>query len=72
MNDNQSFTASFGRNKWPVWGAAGGKDGSCNYFQFHDADGNASRAHGHRRPAGDEQNDVVRMVTATGGGYGDP
>ena len=23
-NENQSFTASFGRNKWPVWGAAGG------------------------------------------------
>ena len=72
MNENQSFTASFGRNKWPVWGAAGGKDGSINYFQFHDADGTVSEPMGIVARRVMNTNDVVRMVTATGGGYGDP
>ena len=72
MNDNQTFTASFGRNKWPVWGAAGGKDGSINYFQFLDADGKVSDPMGIVARRVMNKNDVVRMVTATGGGYGDP
>ena len=52
MNDNQSFTASFGRNKWPAWGSAGGKDGSYNYFVFYDKDGTVSEPQGivARRP----------------------
>ncbi|MCR5370588.1 MAG: hydantoinase B/oxoprolinase family protein [Clostridium sp.] len=72
MNDNQSFTASFGRNKWPAWGAAGGKDGSYNYFVFHDKDGTVSEPQGivARRPM--NCGDMVRMYTATGGGYGNP
>ena len=72
MNDNQTFTASFGRNKWPVWGAAGGKDGSINYFQFMDADGTVSPPTGIVARRVMHKNDVVRMVTATGGGYGNP
>ncbi len=72
MNDNQTFTASFGRNKWPVWGAAGGKDGSINYFQFTDADGTVSEPMGIVARRVMNTNDVVRLVTATGGGYGNP
>ena len=72
MNENQTFTASFGRNKWPVWGAAGGKDGSVNYFQFIDADGTVSQPMGIAARRVMNTNDVVRMVTATGGGYGNP
>ena len=72
MNDNQTFTASFGRNKWPVWGAAGGKDGSINYFQFFDANGTVSQPTGIVARRIMNTNDVVRMVTATGGGYGNP
>lgn len=72
MNDNQSFTASFGRNKWPVWGTAGGKDGSRNYFEFHDADGTVSPPMGIVARRVMNTGDVVRMVTATGGGYGNP
>ena len=72
MNENQTFTASFGRNKWPVWGAAGGKDGSVNYFQFIDADGTVSEPMGIAARRVMNTNDVVRMVTATGGGYGNP
>ena len=72
MNEGQTFTASFGRNKWPVWGAAGGKDGSINYFQFIDADGTVGEPMGIVARRVMNTNDVVRMVTATGGGYGDP
>ena len=72
MNENQTFTAAFGRNKWPVWGAAGGKDGSVNYLQFIDADGTVSEPMGITARRVMNTNDVVRMVTATGGGYGDP
>lgn len=72
MNDNQSFTASFGRNKWPVWGAAGGKDGSINYFEFIDADGTQSGPQGIVARRVMNRGDLVRMTTATGGGYGDP
>ena len=60
-----------GRNKWPVWGA-GGKDGSVNYFQFIDADGTVSEPMGIAARRVMNTNDVVRMVTATGGGYGNP
>jgi len=72
MTDGQLFTASFGRNKFPAWGAAGGKDGSYNYFEFHKADGATEGPMGIVARRVLNQNDTVRMVTCTGGGYGDP
>ena len=68
---NDVLKRKSGRNKWPVWGA-GGKDGSVNYFQFIDADGTISEPMGIAARRVMNTNDVVRMVTATGGGYGDP
>lgn len=72
MNDGESFTASFGRNRYPAWGSNGGADGSINYFVFIDADGteHPPQAMAARRVM--NKNDIVRMVTCTGGGYGDP
>ena len=72
MTDGQLFTASFGRNKFPAWGAAGGKDGSYNYFEFHDADGTVEGPMGITARRVMNRGDVVRMVTCTGGGYGNP
>lgn len=72
MTDGQLFTASFGRNKFPAWGAAGGKDGSYNYFEFHDADGKVEGPMGITARRVMNKGDVVRMVTCTGGGYGNP
>ena len=72
MSDGQLFTASFGRNKFPAWGAAGGRDGSYNYFEFHNADGSVEGPLGIVARRVMNKNDVVRMVTCTGGGYGDP
>lgn len=72
MTDGQLFTASFGRNKFPAWGAAGGKDGSYNYFEFHNADGSIEGPMGIVARHVMNKNDVAYMVTCTGGGYGNP
>lgn len=72
MTDGQLFTASFGRNKFPAWGAAGGTDGSYNYFEFHNADGTVEGPMGIVARRVMNKDDVVRMVTCTGGGYGNP
>ncbi|MGN0421239.1 MAG: hydantoinase B/oxoprolinase family protein [Lachnospiraceae bacterium] len=72
MTDGQLFTASFGRNKFPAWGAAGGKDGSYNYFEFHNADGSKEGPMGIVARHVMNKDDVVYMVTCTGGGYGNP
>lgn len=72
MTDGQLFTASFGRNKFPAWGAAGGLDGSYNYFEFHKADGTVEGPMGIVARKVMNKGDVVRMVTCTGGGYGNP
>lgn len=72
MTDGQLFTASFGRNKFPAWGTAGGQDGSYNYFEFHSADGQVEGPMGIAARKVLNAGDAVRMVTCTGGGYGDP
>ena len=72
MTDGQLFTASFGRNKFPSWGTGGGKDGSYNYFEFHRKDGSVEGPMGIVARKLLNTGDAVRMVTCTGGGYGDP
>ncbi|MDR1603722.1 MAG: hydantoinase B/oxoprolinase family protein [Gracilibacteraceae bacterium] len=72
LTDGQLFSGSFGRNKFPAWGAAGGQDGSYNYFEFHRADGTVDGPYGVCARYVLNRGDCVRMVTCTGGGYGDP
>lgn len=72
MTDGQLFTASFGRNKFPAWGAAGGKDGSYNWFEFRNADGTTEGPMGITARHVMNKGDVAYMVTCTGGGYGNP
>ena len=72
MTDGQLFTASFGRNKFPAWGAASGKDGSYNWFEFRNADGTVEGPMGITARHVLNKNDVAYMVTCTGGGYGNP
>ena len=67
------LTASFGRFKFPPWGAAGGDDGSVNAIEIipageHQASQRAGRFARKRLQRGD----VARLITAVGGGYGDP
>lgn len=72
MTDGQLFTASFGRNKFPAWGTAGGKDGSYNWFEFRNADGSVEGPMGIVARHVMNQGDSAYMVTCTGGGYGNP
>ncbi len=73
LSEEAFLTATFGRHKYPAWGAAGGGDGSPNAIEII--------------PAGTDQpvlrcgklaryrlrrGDVGRLITGVGGGYGDP
>ncbi|RFU66866.1 hydantoinase B/oxoprolinase family protein [Peribacillus saganii] len=72
LTDNQVFTASFGRHKFKPWGANEGKDGSINYFEFIKASGEVAGPFGKYNQYPLNKNDVTRLVTGTGGGYGSP
>lgn len=52
------------------WGLDGGHEGSTNHFEFVTAEGTTRRGRVTRQEL--EPGDLVRIVTATGGGYGDP
>ncbi len=75
LSDEALLTVAWGRHLFPPWGAAGGRPGSPNYVQIVRADGAAGSAgepfgKGSRLPL--RRGDLVRLVTGTGGGYGDP
>jgi len=64
-------TAAYGRSKFSPWALDGGDEGSRNYVEIRHADGRHGRwgkLSRYKVGAGD----LVRVVTATGGGYGDP
>ena len=73
-SDTASFTGSFGRFKYPPWGAAGGRGGSRNYVevlrQGERSDPREIYGKAARLPL--RRGDIVRCVTATGGGWGKP
>ena len=66
------FTGTFGRHKFLPWGAQGGKQGSRNYIEILFADGKRSEVFGKAAQYHLKKGDVARLITATGGGYGDP
>src|SRR5699024_5159212 len=72
LTDNQFFTASFGRHKTNVWGAAGGNEGSNNEFYLEKANGEIDSPVGKYNQYKMNKDDKVVLRTATGGGYGDP
>jgi len=66
------ITAGFGRSKFPPWGVEGGQDGDGNYIEIvRDGDGSVER---HSNLTNHElgEDDVARLVTSAGGGWGDP
>jgi len=73
-NEGWVFTGSFGRFKFPPWGAAGGQQGSPNYAEILRQGQRSDPPERLGKPARIPlaKGDVVRMVTATGGGWGDP
>ncbi|MFT6755731.1 MAG: N-methylhydantoinase B [Urechidicola sp.] len=71
VSEGAHVTAAFLGEKTKTWGMKNGHDGSYNYFMIIRKDGTKER-----RSLGTniflEKGDIVRCVTATGGGYGNP
>jgi N-methylhydantoinase B len=70
-NDGCFLTAAYSRNRHLPWSSRGGREGSANRIEVIRADG---RKEHHAVVSGLPLNrdDVIRIVTANGGGYGDP
>jgi N-methylhydantoinase B len=65
------LTAVFTRARSNPWGVAAGHDGTPNYIEVVKASGETVRmSKVTRYPL--ERGDLVRFVTGTGGGWGDP
>lgn len=59
----------FGRGITPPWGIEEGGEGTCNYAEVHHADGSVQRFSRANRVAL-LRGDLLRLVTANGGGWG--
>jgi len=70
-NSAAQVTASFGRSRFPPWALFGGTEGVPNIAEIHRADGSVERRgrFSNERLA---RGDIVRFITGSGGGYGDP
>jgi N-methylhydantoinase B len=69
--DDFVLTGSFGRFKYPPWSMKGGELGSPNKLQVLRTDGTVE-TYGKIAGLRLRKGDVVRMITAHGGGVGDP
>jgi N-methylhydantoinase B len=72
LSEDAALTVAFGRHRFPPWGVAGGRDGSVNAIEVVPADGGAVRRFGKAASLPLRRGDLVRLVTGTGGGHGDP
>ncbi|WP_040209100.1 hydantoinase B/oxoprolinase family protein [Neobacillus jeddahensis] len=72
LSDQQMASVTFGRHKFLPWGINRGKDGSANHFYVEKANGEVDGPYGIYARYPLNTGDVVKLVTATGGGYGDP
>ncbi len=69
--DNGFMTAGYTRCKIKPWALQGGKEGSGNYVEVLRVDG-TSETYSFVSGLTVHTDDVIRVVTASGGGYGDP
>jgi N-methylhydantoinase B len=72
LSDEALLTVAWGRHCFPPWGAAGGAPGSPNYVEVVRADGRREPPFGKASRYPLRRGDVVRLVTGSGGGHGDP
>lgn len=72
MTDGQTVTVTYGRNKFLPWGIDKGHQGSPNEFYVDKTDGTTDGPFGVYPRYKLNKNDVVRLMTGTGGGYGNP
>ena len=71
LSDEALITGAFFGYSQPTWGVNGGSDGSFNYFKVIRKNGDEEK-YGIVTNVQLEKGDRVRLVTATGGGYGRP
>jgi N-methylhydantoinase B len=71
-SDSVTVTGIVARHEFPAWGAAGGATGSPNELHFIYADGRPPEVTGMVSGVTLRKGDVVRVVTGSGGGWGDP
>jgi N-methylhydantoinase B len=71
VSEEAYLTATFGRYKFPPWGMAGGRKGSPNYVRIL-GKGGKEEIFGKTARYRLKKGEVARLVTGTGGGYGDP
>jgi N-methylhydantoinase B len=69
--DGNFMTVGYTRSRIPPWGLEGGADGTPNYVEVIRASGKRER---YSLASGVivNRDDVIRIVTGNGGGYGDP
>jgi N-methylhydantoinase B len=70
--DEAWVTGTFGRHKFLPWAMHGGQQGSKNYMQMIFKEGREPVVMGKTARFHLKKGDVARLITATGGGYGDP
>ena len=68
---NGFLTAGYTRSKIKPWAMEGGLEGSGNYVEVIKTDGTTTR-YSFVSGLSVNTDDVIRVVTASGGGYGDP
>lgn len=66
------LTVAWGRHLTPPWSAAGGRAGSPNYVEVLRDGAPISPRFGKASRLPLRRGDLIRLVTGTGGGYGDP
>jgi N-methylhydantoinase B len=66
-----TLTATFGRHKYVPWGTDGGQAGSRNVVQVFRLDG-SEEVYGKCARLPLKKGEVARLITGTGGGWGDP
>jgi len=66
------FTGTFGRYKFLPWGMEGGAKGSKNYTKILFSDDRDPDVFGKTAQYHLKKGDVARLITGTGGGYGNP
>ena len=64
-----TLSAGYTRNKAPVWGLAGGEPGTTNRIEVDRSDG-SHEAHAFVSGLRLEAGDIIRIITAQGGGWG--
>jgi N-methylhydantoinase B len=70
-SDNGFLTIGYTRSRFPPWSLDGGREGSPNYVRYIGKDG-ADQRHAFVSGLTTHPDDVIRVVTGSGGGVGDP